>query len=227
MKFRTLFALVLGLAVIQAAPSTAASVPAPTVRPVSNPGITISQDVTTVVQTRLHSYGYTIKIDGLYGNQTTAVVRAWERANGLNEDGIAGPKVLASLGLVGGNQTTTAVVAAPATPKPAVRVTPPPAEPAPVVENGDPESIIRDVWPDDLEDHAVAIAMRESHLQPAVINANHNATGLFQIMWTVHRGWLCPQLGVCAQSDLQDARTNATAALALYERDGGWGPWKL
>jgi hypothetical protein len=46
-------------------------------------------------------------------------------------------------------------------------------------------------------------------------------------MWSVHRSWLCPQLGVCAQSQLQDARTNATAALALYERAGGFGPWAL
>lgn len=160
---------------------------------------------------RLHRMGY---------RWTSAVgadkaIRSWQAANHLAVDGQVGAQTLASLGLV-----ATASV-------PAVRTTPPPAPISPAEPVGDAESIIRDVWPDELEDEAVRIATRESRLQPDVINRNGNATGLFQIMWTVHRGWLCPQLGVCAQSDLQDARTNAEAAYALYQRDGGFGPWKL
>lgn len=140
-------------------------------------------------------------------------IRAWQRANGLVVDGVVGPITLASLNL-------------PATASaPAVRVTPNPQQtPAPA---SDVESIIRAVWPDELEDRAVAIAMRESRLVPEVINRNRDATGLFQIMWSVHRVWLCPQLGICAQSQLQDAETNTRAAYALYRRDGGWRPWSL
>ena len=105
--------------------------------------------------------------------------------------------------------------------KPAVRVDPPAPPPC------DVECVIRAVWPDQLEDRALAIAWRESRWVPTALNANHNATGLFQIMWTVHRGWLCPQMGVCSQSQLFDAETNTEAAYALYQRAGGWGPWSL
>lgn len=169
-----------------------------------------------------HGYAGVGPADGIYGRHTAKAVKSWQRSNGIVEDGI-GPATMASL--LGSIDST---------PKPAVRsnptprpVAPPTAAPTPVAPPTDVEQIIRDVFPDDLEDHAVAIAMRESRLQPEVINANGNATGLFQIMWTVHRSWMCPQLGVCAQSDLQDARINAEAALALFQRDGGWGPWKL
>jgi hypothetical protein len=155
---------------------------------------------------RLRSYGYTWTSDA----GALRAVKAWQRANGLVVDGVVGPQTLASLDL---GATATA---------PARRLDPPAPQPA-----LDVEGIIRDVWPDQLEDRAVAIAMRESRLQPEVINRNGDATGLFQVMWSVHRSWLCPQLGVCAQSQLQDARTNATAALALYERAGGFGPWAL
>jgi len=155
---------------------------------------------------RLRSYGYTWTTDA----GALRAVKAWQRANGLVVDGVIGPQTLASLDLAA---TATA---------PARRLDPPAPQPPFSVED-----IIRDVWPDQLEDHAVAIAMRESRLQPEVINRNGNATGLFQIMWTVHRSWLCPQLGICAQSQLQDARTNATAALAVYDRAGGWSPWAL
>lgn len=221
-KVRTLFALVLALATIQATSTSAASVTAPSVRPVSNPGITISKDVTTVVQTKLASYGYTIKIDGIYGNQTIAVVRAWQRANNLFEDGIAGPRVLASLSLVGGNQTTVAVVAA--TPKPAVRVTPP--EPAPVVvESGDVESIIRDVWsgePANITDWAVKIATRESNLQPGVRNSC--CWGLFQLNWSAHHRWMTTDFGITDPHQLLDPRVNATIALTMYHQ-GGIHPW--
>jgi len=154
---------------------------------------------------RLRSYGYTWTTDA----GALRAVKAWQRANGLTVDGIVGPQTLASLDL---GATATA---------PATRLNPPAPQPETV------EGIIRDVWPDDLEDRAVAIATRESRLQPEVINRNGDATGLFQVMWSVHRSWLCPQLGVCAQSQLQDARTNATAALALWQRAGSWQPWAL
>ncbi len=82
--------------------------------------------------------------------------------------------------------------------------------------------IIRDVWPDDLEDKAIAIASRESNLTPAVRNAC--CFGLFQIYFSVHAGWLA-QMGVTSATQLYDPLVNTQAALALYYRNGGWGPW--
>ena len=86
------------------------------------------------------------------------------------------------------------------------------------------EAIIREVWPDDLEDEAVRIATRESNLNPTV--RTYCCFGLFLIYWSVHRGWLSG-LGVSAPSQLYDPRVNATAAYTLYQRSGGWGPWAL
>ena len=91
---------------------------------------------------------------------------------------------------------------------------------------GDPEvqQIIREVWPDDQEDKAIAIAWRESNWVPTV--RNYCCIGLFQIYWNVHKSWLIP-LGVKSSDMLFDPRINATAALALYQRAGGWAPWNL
>jgi LysM repeat protein len=86
------------------------------------------------------------------------------------------------------------------------------------------EAIIREVWPDELEDEAVRIARRESNLQPTARNAC--CYGLFQIYWTVHKGWLVP-MGITSAEQLFDPRVAATAGYALYQRSGGWGPWAL
>ena len=145
-------------------------------------------------------------------------IKHWQKANGLDPTGQVDAATLRSLKLdhpASGVSPGGVTAVAPQSPQTAV--------PAASL----PEQIIRDIWPNDLEDKAVSIATRESRLQPTVINRNGDATGLFQIMWSVHRGWLCPQLNICQQADLQDARLNATAAFALYQRDGGWGPWKL
>src|SRR5687768_12278443 len=158
-------------------------------------------DVTSEVQSKLASYGYTIVVDGIYGPQTTGVVKSWQRSNGLLEDGIAGPITQASLGLGGATVEE-------------------PAERAP--ENRSVEQIIRDVWPDELEDRAVTIAWRESRHQPDA--RNYCCHGLFQIYWTVHDGWMAGH-GVTSLDQLYDAETNARMAYALYERAGGWGPW--
>lgn len=86
------------------------------------------------------------------------------------------------------------------------------------------EAIIREVWPDDLEDMAVLIATRESNLVPTA--KNYCCYGLFQIYWGVHQGWLA-NIGVTSAQQLFDPRVNAFAALIMYNRSGGWGPWKL
>lgn len=84
------------------------------------------------------------------------------------------------------------------------------------------EQIIRDVWPDELEDKALQIAFRESSLVPTA--KNYCCYGLFQIYWEVHDSWL-DDIGITDDQQLFDPTTNARAAYALYQRSGGWGPW--
>jgi hypothetical protein len=153
----------------------------------------------------LASYGYTMHTPA----QVDRAVRHWQRANGLTIDGIVGPQTIHSL-----------LTAAEATPAPAHRVDPP----APPPEARSVEQIIRDVWPDNLEDKAVRTAMRESGPNLKVDAANACCYGLFQIYWSVHRRWLAADFGVQKPSDLFDPEVNARAAYALYQQVG-WQPW--
>jgi LysM repeat protein len=84
------------------------------------------------------------------------------------------------------------------------------------------EQIIRDVWPDELEEKALQIAFRESRFVPTA--KNYCCYGLFQMYWEVHKSWLA-DIGVTDDQQLFDPTTNARAAYALYQRSGGWGPW--
>ena len=109
--------------------------------------------------------------------------------------------------------TVTPTTAAPTTAAPAP---PPPAAPA------DIEQIIRDVWPDELEERALEIAWRESNYVPTA--KNYCCYGIFQMYWEVHKSWL-NDMGITSADQLYDPVTNTRAAYALYERAGGWGPW--
>ncbi len=123
------------------------------------------------------------------------------------------------------------VAPAAAKPTPTTAAPPPPTpapSPAPTLppnrsySAAEVEQIIRDVWPDNLEDKAVAIAKRESNLQPTA--RNYCCIGLFQIYWNVHKSWLTA-VGISSAEALLDPRVNAGAAYFLYLRNGGWGPW--
>ena len=131
----------------------------------------------------------------------------------------------------------TAPTAAPTTPspstsppstittKPATTTTAAPTTTVPVTAPPSPavvEAMIREVWPDDLEDKALEIAWRESGYRTNV--KNWCCYGLFQIHWSAHKSWL-DDFGATSPADLLDARTNIRAAYALYQRSGGWGPW--
>ncbi|HSH11203.1 MAG TPA: transglycosylase SLT domain-containing protein [Ilumatobacter sp.] len=83
--------------------------------------------------------------------------------------------------------------------------------------------MIREIWPDELEERALQIAWRESNYQPGVYNG-WCCYGVFQIYWTVHRSWL-DDYGITSSNDLLDARKNIQAAYGLYQRSGGFGPW--
>ena len=57
------------------------------------------------IQTKLKRWGYyNGSIDGIYGSQTLAAVKYFQRKNGLTQDGIAGTKTLQAMGI---NSTTT------------------------------------------------------------------------------------------------------------------------
>ena len=85
------------------------------------------------------------------------------------------------------------------------------------------EKVIREIFPDHLEDRAVAIAKRESKLDAA--SWNWCCVGLFQINWWSHRSWLKAE-GITAPEQLLNARTNTEVAWMVYKRAGGWGPWE-
>lgn len=129
---------------------------------------------------------------------------------------------------------TTPATTTPATTTPSTTTTSPPTTstttpPTTVVSNtsATPEEvqqIIRDVWPDELEERALEIAFRESRYVPTA--KNFCCYGIFQIYWTVHDAWLV-DIGITSDQQLFDPATNARAAYALYQRAGGWGPWAL
>ena len=65
------------------------------------------------LQTALKEKGYyTMKVDGIYGNGTVSAVKAFQKANGLKTDGIAGPQTQTKLYAKASSAKTTA------TPKP-------------------------------------------------------------------------------------------------------------
>lgn len=120
-------------------------------------------------------------------------------------------------GSTGGNSGGSSGGGAAAAPAPA----PAPA-PARAYSRAEVEQIVREVWPDEHEEQALVIVRRESNFVPTA--RNWCCVGLFQIYWNVHRGWL-GQIGVTSRDQLFDPRVNAQAALALFMRSGGWGPW--
>jgi hypothetical protein len=129
----------------------------------------------------------------------------------------------------------------PQTPAPAPRTTKPvtkpkvtpvttvpiPVTPAPpAVALGGPYSpddviaIIRSIFPADVADKAIAVARRESSLNP---NAqNWCCTGLFQIYAKANAATIAA-LGYTS-SQLTDPTVNTIVAYALYQRSG-WAPW--
>ena len=84
-------------------------------------------------------------------------------------------------------------------------------------------AIIREIFPDELEPRAIAIAKRESNLNPA--GYSWCCVGLFQLNWNPHKKWL-NAMGISSAQELLDPYVNARAALQLYRRSNGWGPWE-
>ena len=118
---------------------------------------------------------------------------------------------------------TTAKPATPTTKAPRPAPTPTIYPPTRTYSAAEVEAIIREIWPDDLEEEALRIAKRESRLNPRA--QNYCCYGLFQIYFNVHKKWLA-ELGITSGEMLLDPYNAAKAGLKLYQRNG-WGPWKL
>ena len=106
-----------------------------------------------------------------------------------------------------------------------VPATAPIAPPPPTFTRAEIIQFIRDAWPDELEERALAIAQRESKLRPRAVSGSGCCYGLFQIYYRWHKTWL-PNFGVNSAQDLLDPRLNAAAAYRMYQRNNGWGPWE-
>jgi Transglycosylase SLT domain len=187
-----------------------------------------------------------------FAESSGADLGAWLNANGATAEtplyagdvlcipeGASAPEVPPSTTEVPDTTAAPATTEAPETPAPTEAPTtteapattaPPTTTAAPVttsplpapVDRGSAEAIIREVWPDELEERAVVIAERESSLQPDAYNG-WCCYGLFQIYFDANRSFLA-SLGVTSAQQLLDARTNATVAFAMYQRSG-WTPW--
>lgn len=60
------------------------------------------------IQEKLKRWGYyNGNIDGIYGSQTTAAVKSFQRKNGLTVDGIAGPNTLKAMGIYTSSTTSS------------------------------------------------------------------------------------------------------------------------
>lgn len=84
------------------------------------------------------------------------------------------------------------------------------------------EQMIRDVWPDELEEQALYVVQRESKYNTT--SYNWCCVGLFQVNWWSHRSWL-QGAGVSEPSQLMDPLTNVRMALIVWQRSGSWRPW--
>jgi hypothetical protein len=125
---------------------------------------------------------------------------------------------------VGGGQAPQTAPAPVATAAPTTAPPPPPPPPTQPPRGSWSEAqiiqIIRDVFPDDIEEKAIAIAHRESRFDPYA--QNFCCTGLFQIYGDVHEK-LINSLGFRVDQ-LTDPLVNCVVALTLYQRSG-WAPW--
>lgn len=64
--------------------------------------------IVRTIQTKLKNWGYyTGSVDGIFGSQTTAAVKYFQRKNGLAVDGIVGNKTAAALGISLSNSTSS------------------------------------------------------------------------------------------------------------------------
>lgn len=80
--------------------------------PISASALTLSRgstgDNVKKLQQALTDNGYPVAVDGIYGTETVNAVKAFQKASGLKDDGIAGAKTLEALDLAGNVETENA-----------------------------------------------------------------------------------------------------------------------
>ena len=94
------------------AAGTVQSTPSSTITPVTDTLLTNGSrgDSVKSLQTALSNAGYDVgTIDGIYGSKTAAAVKAYQQAQGLSVDGIAGTQTLGALGLLKVQDTPSAL----------------------------------------------------------------------------------------------------------------------
>ena len=82
--------------------------------------------------------------------------------------------------------------------------------------------MIREIWPDDIEERALQIAYNEAKWRPDL--NNWCCYGVFALYFKYVPADLKAAYGVDEPSDLYDARTNISIAYQIYLRSG-WDPW--
>jgi len=95
-------------------------------------------------------------------------------------------------------------------------------DPARTYSRAEVEQIVRDIWPDNLENDALFVVGRESRFNPG--SRSYCCIGLFQLNWSAHKSWMS-NYGVTDPAQLLDPTTNARMALVARERAGSWRPW--
>lgn len=117
---------------------------------------------------------------------------------------------------------TTTPATTPTTDPPSTTVPATTVAPTANLSRTEVQELIRQTWPAEEVDTALAIARRESNFIATADNG-WCCVGVFQLYWTVHRGWL-DDFGIFQRSDLYDARKNIAAAYHMWQTQG-WGPW--
>lgn len=170
-----------------------------------------------VVQLRLHSMGYSVVLDSVYGPQTYRAVTHFQGANGLVKDGVVGPATQRALGiaLAGSTARTPSSIFQPTSPSRTVN------SPTVVANVERWHSLaIQAGWTEAQWPKLACIINRESRGNPLSNTSGH--WGLLQI----HTGTLgyIQQAGGTNIWQLFDPAMNLAVGYRMFLARG-WGPW--
>lgn len=187
-------------------------------------------DAVKILQSVLTNAGWPTWVDGDYGPHTEKTVMLYQRANGLQVDGIAGPETLSHLGIWNdGSAPPAATPATPAVPReqPATPAQPGNTSVGPCSEWTPLAAQVG--WPQERLGWLSGIMRRESGCQPTAHNGRgaDDSYGLLQIntkgaLWGELQ-WRC---GLTSKDQLFDPATNLACGYKLYLAYGT-RPWRV